>query len=208
MIAILDYGIGNLRSLSNALKFCDIPHNVTRDTTDIAEAKGLILPGVGAFNAGMVNLKQFGLIDALRARIKNNKPTLGICLGFQLMCESSEEFGLHQGLGSFKTTVKKIHTTARLPHIGWTTVEEVKGARLAKLFMGTEGKNFYFVHSFCITDTPAITGKSFTTYGGDRFISAAAEGNIFGVQFHPEKSSLHGLQIIKNFYRISLEESL
>ena len=173
---------------------------ITNDVSKIDKSDAFILPGVGAFGKAMSNLKSLKLIDPIKEQIlSNKKPILGICLGMQLLADNSEEKGSYQGLGLIKGTVKKINTQKqyRLPHIGWNDLKIVKEKPLLAKILKEDA--FYFVHSFEFkADIKHIS--SFTDYGND-IVSSVQNKNIFGVQFHPEKSKTSGLLIFRNFLK-------
>lgn len=201
MTIIVDYGMGNLGSILNMLKKIGVDAAVSSNCEDIANADKLILPGVGAFENGMRKLAGLGLAPVLEKKVMGEKtPILGICLGMQLMTKSSEE-GQGTGLGWIDaTTVRFKHGggTAKLkiPHMGWNTVTVKKDSLLFKDMFPEPG--FYFVHSYhavCTHEQDILA----TTYYGYDFVSAFQKGNIFGVQFHPEKSHKFGMKLLKNF---------
>jgi glutamine amidotransferase len=201
MIAIVDYGLGNLRSIEKA--FCRIgrPAVISSSERDILDADRLVLPGVGHFKQGMANLRERGLDVLLReAVIERGKPILGICLGMQLLTEFSAE-GECDGLGWVPARVTKFSfaegSRRKVPHMGWNTVRVAKPH--LELFQGTgPDSEFYFVHSFYVAAPKADFPHALTAYG-DEFISCFQSGRIHGVQFHPEKSHEAGLAVLKNF---------
>jgi len=199
MIAIVDYGLGNLRSVSGALERLGVDHVITNQPEQLTSAEKLILPGVGAFGDGMKNLHSRGLVNVLnRLVLEDCKPILGICLGFQLMAKESTEFGHHEGLGWVDACVEKLETNGglRLPHVGWNDLFQIKGCRL---FEGIpRSALFYYVHSYHVRcrDEAIVTGEC--EYGV-RFTAAVRQDNIFGTQFHPEKSQQWGLKLLANF---------
>lgn len=206
MIAVIDYGLGNTGSVVNALNTLGVKNVITNDTAVIKKATGLILPGVGAAGQGMKNLKKNGLDKIIVEEIKKCKPFLGICLGMQLLFETSEE-GNVNCLGIFEGTVKKFTKMRKIPQIGWNNVEtqisklksQNNNSKQKKLFAGIPNNSyFYFVNSYYCNpkDKKIIAGK--TTYG-ETFASVVAKDNIVGVQFHPEKSGDVGFQLLKNF---------
>jgi glutamine amidotransferase len=198
MIAIIDYGMGNLRSVHKAFEAVGHESVVTREARIIADANHVVLPGVGAFGDCMANLEQYELIDPICAAIKSGKPFLGICLGLQLLFTESEEFGTNKGLGIIPGRVRKfvLDTTLKVPHMGWNEVEIV---RPAPPFEGIRtGSHCYFVHSYYVEPADAGVTAALTDYG-HRFTSAVWKDNIVACQFHPEKSQGIGLQLIKNF---------
>ncbi|MBK9307543.1 MAG: imidazole glycerol phosphate synthase subunit HisH [Nitrospira sp.] len=198
MIAIIDYGMGNLRSVSKAFEAVGHQAIVTRDATSIRNASHVVLPGVGAFGDCMANVKQYGLIESIQVAIQSGKPFLGICLGLQLLFTESEEFGRHEGLDIFPGKVRafsKDHAL-KVPHMGWNQASIQKPC---PLFEGiADGANWYFVHSFFVDpDDQQITATT-TTYGIS-FTSSIWKDNVVACQFHPEKSQAAGLRLIKNF---------
>jgi glutamine amidotransferase len=200
MVVIVDYGLGNLRSVSGAVAKVGFEAKISHDVNDFERASHLILPGVGAFGDGMANLETRGLIPALhRSVITGGKPILGICLGAQLLARDSEEFGNHRGLGWIPASVRRIappDTSLRVPHVGWNALLQ---RRPLPLFADVpDGALFYFVHSYHIVcDDPAMTAAE-CTYGFD-MTAVIHRDNVYGTQFHPEKSQLHGLTVLKNF---------
>jgi glutamine amidotransferase len=208
-IAILDYGIGNVRSISNAVEAVGETPLLTRNTANIMEAKGLIFPGVGAFAKGMENLREYGLIETIRDYAATGKPFLGICLGMQMLFEWSEEFGHSPGLGLIEGKVIRMPFAdgddLKLPHIRWSGIEEPEPGRWDRSIL--EGvspeEEAYFVHSFVGVPADARDVLATTRYGNSSFCSAVRRANVFGVQFHPEKSRNTGLHIMGNFIKLS-----
>lgn len=199
-VCILDYGSGNVRSVFNLCSLLTGRVSVSNDAAVIADATHLILPGVGAFGAAMRKIGETIPLDALReAVLVRRTPFLGICVGMQVLAERGFEFGEHKGLGWIPGTVQKLTTTLPLPHIGWNSIE---AARLSPLIEGMKGSDFYFVHSFVFTPASSESAVAVTDYG-TRFASVIAQGNIFGVQFHPEKSQKAGRQLLTNFLSLS-----
>ncbi len=200
MIAIIDYGLGNLASIKNALESIGIENEITEEKEKIQKADKLILSGVGAFGYGIENLNKMGLIDVLNEEILvKKKPILGICLGMQLMCTKSYEGGEFRGLGWIDAEVVRFDSKNkkfRVPHIGWNDVECNLDSPLFKGGRNTE--TFYFVHSYYLKpkDEEIIIG---TCDYGIKFCAAIQKENIFATQFHPEKSQYEGLQILRNF---------
>ncbi|GAB6275198.1 MAG: imidazole glycerol phosphate synthase subunit HisH [Peptococcaceae bacterium] len=199
MIAIIDYGRGNLRSVQKGFEKVGVEAIITQDPEVAAKATGLVLPGVGAFADAMTNLKDKGLDDVVREAIFLNKPFLGICLGLQLLFETSEEWGYSEGLGIFPGQVRQLPDNLKVPHMGWNQVDFVKSNPLVE---GIPNKTyFYFVHSFYVEPADKFLVGGLTEYGLN-FTSMISKNNLFALQFHPEKSSVMGLQILKNFGRI------
>jgi imidazole glycerol-phosphate synthase subunit HisH len=196
MIAIIDYGVGNLRSVEKAFAKVGVPAQVTSDPDTIRHAPGVVLPGVGAFADCMANLNEYGMVEVVKAIIAAGKPLLGICVGMQILFEASEENGYHVGLGILGGVVKKIPGKLKVPQIGWNNLNFTKPS---PLFTGIEDNSYvYFVHSYSAvpTDTGVVTA---TTQYGQELTVAVQRGNIYAVQFHPEKSSEIGLEMLKNF---------
>lgn len=199
LIAIIDYGMGNLRSVKKGFEKQGFEAEITRDPGRAREAAGLVVPGVGAFRDAMENLQAAGLDKAILEAAAENKPLLGICLGYQLLFEESEEWGLTKGLGIFTGKVRRIPPGLRVPHMGWNQLEIKKpGTILAGI---PDGAAFYFVHSYYVTSGSRDIVIAETEYG-IKFASVVGRGNTFGVQFHPEKSSTLGLRILQNFGRL------
>ena len=200
MIAIIDYGMGNLRSVQKGLERAGGEAVVTRDIGQIESARGVVLPGVGAFSACMQNLGNFGLIDPIRAAIRKKKPFLGICLGFQLLFSESEEFGPQEGLDLFSGKVVGFHAGKELkvPHMGWNRLEK----KIQSPFLEgvSSGDYVYFVHSFYVVPDDSSIIATTTDYG-ESFVSSIATESLFACQFHPEKSQELGLRILANFGR-------
>ena len=193
MIAILDYGSGNLRSALRAFETTGRQVTLTSDAEFAAKADALVVPGVGAFGACMSGLKQINGDQIIKSRVLAGKPTLGICVGMQIMFEQGVEHGTFPGVGALKGTVQKLNAPV-LPHMGWNTVD-IHGT--SKLFRGIENESFYFVHSFAVKN---YAGKNYaTTNYHDVFLAALEEGTICATQFHPEKSGAAGLKLIKNW---------
>lgn len=199
MITIIDYGCGNLDSIRNMFKKCGHASEITGDASRVATASKLLLPGVGAFDAGMENLERSGLIPLLTRRVLDDGvPVLGICLGMQLMTRRSEE-GQRPGLGWVDAEVVRLRPrdpAMKVPHMGWNVVQPARAATLTEN-LPTESR-FYFVHSYhvqCRQDQDVLLR---TRYGTD-FHSGFHRGNVWGVQFHPEKSHRFGMQLLSNF---------
>lgn len=198
-IAILDYGMGNLRSVEKALERVGAEAEITPEPDRAREADGLILPGVGAFPRAMARVRELGHDELAKERLAAGTPVLGICLGMQLLFESSTELGGEEGIGLLEGEVREIRAgDAKVPHIGWSAVS---WERRSPLTDGIEdGTPFYFVHSF--TPQPGSEDVLGTAAYGERFACAVERGNLFGVQFHPEKSSAAGLRLLSNFARV------
>ncbi len=203
MIAIIDYGMGNLRSVSKGFEKVGHTAVIARDPATISNASHVVLPGVGAFKDCMMNLEKYDLIDSVYKAIESGKPFLGICLGLQLLFDESEEFGTHKGLGVIKGKVVKfsddmIEESARLkiPHMGWNNID-IKHS--PPVLDGIQDNSFfYFVHSYYVVPEDEKVNATTTTYGIE-FTSSIWKDNIFASQFHPEKSQSLGLKILNNF---------
>ncbi|MCM2359275.1 MAG: imidazole glycerol phosphate synthase subunit HisH [Geobacteraceae bacterium] len=203
MIAIIDYGMGNLRSVQKGFERVGCDATVTADPKVVLEADKIVLPGVGAFPDCMRNLEQGGFIEPLLRVIREGRPFLGICLGLQLLFTESEEFGIHQGLGvipgrvvRFPEGMAEHGENLKVPHMGWNQLEI---RRRPPVFEGVEdGSNFYFVHSYYVSPEDESVVATTTSYGIG-FCSSIWKENIVATQFHPEKSQEKGLRILKNF---------
>jgi len=195
---IIDYGMGNLRSVSNALRFLGCDAVISNRVEDISKADALVLPGVGAFEEAMNNLTGLGLVAILKQKVmEEKKPLLGICLGMQLLAGSSQENGLHQGLGFIEGNVIRIPVdkSLPLPHVGWNNIEVMKSEPLFRKI--GKDTNFYFVHSYCLDCDDAIV-SSYCDYGV-RIVASIQKDNILATQFHPEKSQTNGLRLLRGF---------
>lgn len=202
-IAIIDYGLGNLDSVANMFKRIGSDAIITSQKEILSEAKKLVLPGVGAFDTGMTNLKENGMIEVLNKKVVMEKvPILGICLGMQLMTLSSEE-GNEKGLGWIDANTLKfkfdLDKNIKIPHMGWNEISIYKDSRLAKNLYNDA--RFYFVHSFYVKCNNLQDQLFMTNYGGE-ICSAFEKDNIFGVQFHPEKSHKFGMRLFENFVNL------
>jgi len=198
VIAVVDYGMGNLRSVEKALQKVGAETLVTSDAEKIMGAEGLVLPGVGAFKDYMRNLKDYGLIAPLRQFIQSGRPFLGICLGLQLLFSESKEFGVYKGLDIIKGKVVRFpqNSILKIPHMGWNTI---KIKREVPLLQNIKDESyFYFVHSYyAVPEDESIVTS--TTHYGIEFVSSICHNNIFACQFHPEKSQELGLNILRRF---------
>jgi glutamine amidotransferase len=196
MIAIIDYGMGNLRSVQRAFEHVGAEVIVTAHRETIASASAVVLPGVGAFGKAMSNLERAGLTDVIRQVIAQGRPFLGICLGLQLLFEESEEMGQHRGLGVFGGQVKRFEVDLKVPQIGWN---QIHIQRPGPLLEGVaDGSYAYFVHSYYVAPTDPEIVLATTDYEID-YASIVGQDNVFGIQFHPEKSQAVGLRILRNF---------
>jgi imidazole glycerol-phosphate synthase subunit HisH len=197
-IAVVDYGMGNRRSVEKALEHVGARATITRDRDVLAAADGLVVPGVGAFPRAMSNLNELGLSDVIAERGAAGAPVLGVCLGMHLLFERSSEFEPTVGLGLIAGEVTPLRTGGlRVPHIGWNRVEFTRPSPLTES-LPADGAYFYHVHSLVPrpADDEDILG---TSEYGERFVTAVQRGTVFGLQFHPEKSSTHGLALLRNF---------
>ncbi len=196
MIIIIDYRMGNLRSVEKAFHHLGFEAAVSGDPADISTAGHLVLPGDGAFGKSMEHLRDLGFERPLREFLDTGKPFLGICVGFQLLFERSEELGRHEGLGLLAGEVKKFPPGGKIPHMGWN---QVKQTRPSALYQGIPDESFfYFVHSYYAAAGSEDDILGTTDYGVN-FASIAGRDNLFAVQFHPEKSQEVGLRLLKNF---------
>jgi glutamine amidotransferase len=197
-IAVVDYGMGNRRSVQKALEHVGATTVISRDHGELNAADALVVPGVGAFPLAMANLHELGLAELIRARALSATPILGICLGMQLLFEHSEELGSTEGLALIPGDVRSLNSGGlRIPHIGWNEVRFERPSPLTDTLPQT-GCAFYHVHSMAAR--PADPGDVIgTTEYGERFATIVARGSVLGVQFHPEKSSTHGLRMLRNF---------
>ena len=200
MIGIIDYGMGNLRSVQKAFEFLGFAAEIVEEPERLSGATHLVLPGDAAFGDAMRNLRAAGWDQAIIEGIAAEKPFLGICVGLQLMFSVSEEMGQHSGLGILPGKCVRFPVTERVPQIGWN---QVAIKRDVPLLAGVpEGSFFYFVHSFYVETVNESDCVATTDYGLD-YTSIAGDGRVFGVQFHPEKSQAHGLRLLDNFARLN-----
>jgi glutamine amidotransferase len=192
LIAIVDYGVGNIRSVERALAHVGAEPKLSADPDELEQAEGIVLPGVGAFAPALEKLTQNGLGRRIVDMARKGKPLLGVCLGYQLLFEESEEHGRHQGLGLLPGKVVEVANSARLPVIGWSRLEQSDDS---VLWQGIEDRSyFYFVHSY--TPSSSSAAVAWTEHSP---AAAGARGNVMGTQFHPEKSGADGLRVYKNF---------
>src|ERR1035437_81364 len=200
-IAVIDYGMGNLHSVMKALQYEKVAAILTDKPETIRKCSGIILPGVGAFPDAMAEIKKRRLLEVLTREVEGGKPILCICLGMQLLFSCSSEFGTHKGLGFIPGKVVRFDRKMKVPHMGWNSAETAK--KESKILKSIKnGQYFYFVHSYyCVpSDKKAVLTK--TQYGNTIFTSAVELGNVFGFQFHPEKSSEKAMVVYKNFFEI------
>ncbi len=198
MVVIVDYGMGNLRSVQKGFERIGATAVISRDQKEIEQADRLVLPGVGAFPMCMENLTELNLVDSLLEFVNSGRPFLGICLGLQLLFDESEEFGRHEGLKVVPGKVRAFRKDMglKIPHMGWN---EVKFSKDTPIFKGIEDNSyFYFVHSYYV-DPESQSDTAAEAEYGIRFTCAVHRDNVFAVQFHPEKSQELGLTILKNF---------
>ena len=198
-IAIVDYGLGNIASIKNAFLYHGVDPVVTSSPFQIKSADKLILPGVGAFQPAITRLKKTGLYDAIVEKVTEGTFILGICLGMQLLFTVSYENGVHNGFNFIEGEVVRFQNVSKIPHMGWNSVEIVGKSRL---FEGIrDGEFFYFVHSYYCKPEKNEDIAAISEYGGS-FCAAVKKGNVFGVQFHPEKSHCPGLKVLENFIKL------
>lgn len=200
MISILDYGMGNLRSVLKAFEQQGISARIITTAAEVAGSEKLVLPGVGAFADAMAHLREQGLVGAIRQHASNDKPLLGICLGLQLLFETGYEDGVHEGLGIVKGECVRFDVDRtmhlKVPHMGWN---QLRIEKPCALYEGLpEGAGVYFVHGYHVVPTDKSVVATTTDYGR-AFVSSIAQGKTFACQFHPEKSQAVGLRILKNF---------
>jgi glutamine amidotransferase len=210
-IAIIDYNVGNLKSIINALEWAGAEVVLTRDKKVMFSADGCILPGVGAFSHGIGKLKEYKIFDTLQSFRNSQQPLLGICLGMQMLFSQSEEFGMTEGLNLIEGKIKKIplldKNCQKLPHISWNELSRPEYSNWEGTILDglTEQSNMYFVHSFAAEPHDKSDILAETVYSNHKFCSVVKKNNIYGCQFHPEKSALEGLTIMKNFVKICKE---
>lgn len=202
MIAIIDYGVGNLHNLKNALDFLGLDGRIVQEPDLLEEASHIILPGVGAFKPAMDRLRDCGMEPVVRERVAAGVPFLGVCVGMQLLFETSEEGGEHEGLGLIPGRVVRFAHELKIPQIGWN---QVVFQREDPLLEGIPGDSyFYFVHSYHAVLTHGSDGLGLADYG-EWFPAIVRRGNLWGAQFHPEKSQEQGLRLLTNFSRLRPE---
>lgn len=207
MITIVDYGMGNLRSVQKAFERVGTAAVFATDPLDIAGAEQLVLPGVGAFRDAIAELRRKDLVRPVLDHIAAGKPFLGICLGLQLLFDVSDEGGEHEGLGILAGRVERFPEQAgfKVPHMGWNRLERTGDSQM--LVDIPDEAHFYFVHSYHVVPTEQSVVAARTSYIVP-FVSAVARDNLFAVQFHPEKSQRHGLQLLKNFAELGADVSV
>ncbi len=195
MIAIVDYGMGNLRSVQKAFEYLGYDAAVTDSAQALANASHVVLPGVGAFRDAISALRSKGLDEAIKRETAKGKPFLGICLGMQMLFDKSLEDGEYEGLGLIGGEVVRFDTDLKIPHIGWNTLFYNKRTAL---FDGVDDNYFYFVHSYHAAKVASEDVETTSVYGYE-FVASVNRENVWGVQFHPEKSGDTGLKVLKNF---------
>jgi len=210
-IAVVNYGTGNLFSIKSACESVGLRAHITTSKKQIMDADAVILPGVGAFGDAIKALRDLDLVAVLKESATSSKPFLGICLGMQMLLEESNEFGRHQGLSIVKGSVSVLQVCTdstgrkvKVPHVGWTRIHKAKGGLAGDAWHDSflegleDGEYMYFVHSFCVTPQDENLILSMSRYGEMEFCSSFQSNNIFGCQFHPERSGSQGLRIYKN----------
>lgn len=207
-VAIIDYGVGNLLSVERALRRNSVTTFVSADPDELADSSHIVLPGVGAFGRAMSLLKERGLDTFLKSYVETGKPLLGICLGMQLLFQGSEELGCWDGLGFLKGKVVPIEaghfgpSEVKVPHVGWTTIEPRVECRLLQSFVNEHKDrrlSFYFLHSYRAVPSFSNVTKAVCLYGHIEIVAIVEKDNIYGCQFHPEKSGPRGLELLRNF---------
>jgi len=204
-ISVIDYDIGNVKSILRALEKVGAEPVLSREDKEILSSDAAVFPGVGAFSVGMENLRRYDLIDTIYRFVETGKPFLGICLGMQILMEESEEFVLTKGMGLLKGRVVRLivekSCDEKIPHVGWNKIEEPEEKRWKGTIFNSikNPSSVYFVHSFMAQPSDPADILSTTVYGGNAFCSAVNRGNIYGCQFHPEKSAVTGLRILNDF---------
>jgi glutamine amidotransferase len=200
MIAIIDCEIGNLRSVQKAFEFIGVEARITSDSAEILTAGAVVLPGVGAFRDAIAYLRETNLDDVIRRVVDEGKPFLGICLGMQMFADISEEGGRLEGFGLISGQVVKLPKTEKIPEMGWNEINTTPGVAIFKDIPA--GARFYFAHSYYFRPVDDKNIAATTNYGVT-YASAVYQDNVFGTQFHPEKSGANGLKILKNFAELT-----
>jgi glutamine amidotransferase len=213
MIAIVDYGLGNLFSVKHALNAVGAQAEVTSSCDDVMKADAVVLPGVGAFGDAMDSLKKMGLTGALKDFVSTGRPVIGICLGMQLLMSESFEFGRHEGLGFISGKVVRFEDPKdgddilKVPEVGWNRIKVLEG-RGEQVYEGVkDGSYMYFVHSYYVVPEDAAVAMTVSRYGNMEFCSSVRNGNIIAFQFHPERSGKDGLAIYRNLMTIIYEKT-
>jgi imidazole glycerol-phosphate synthase subunit HisH len=209
-VTVIDYGMGNLHSVCHAFEHIGCEVLLTASPQDVARAERLVLPGVGAFKDGMAELDKRGLVGAIRDYAASGRPVLGICLGMQMLLESSDEFGDHEGLGLINGVVRVVPKTGandvthKIPHIGWNRLLPCSGAWDRTILNGiAQGTEVYFVHSYTAHPADEALRLADADYDGCRISAAVRKDRVYGCQFHPEKSGPAGLQMLRNFVEVA-----
>jgi glutamine amidotransferase len=204
-IGVIDYGRGNLRSVAKALEKVGARVKVSGRPGELAGAAGLLLPGVGAFGDAMAALERRGLAALVRRQVREQRPLLGVCLGLQLFCRDSDEFGRHRGFGFFDLPVRRFGRGLKVPHMGWNAVHDPTGC---PLFRGLRpDRPFYFLHSYRVRLDAKVPAAR-TVYGREAFAAALWRGALFATQFHPEKSQADGLLVYRNYWGLCRQGAL
>jgi len=199
MIAIVDYGVGNLNSVQNALKSMNIESIISSDSVEISKCRSIIVPGVGAFPDAMKNMKDTGLDKVIIAAAKQGKPILGICLGMQLFFDESDEIEKCVGLGLLKGNIRKLEGNIKIPHMGWNSLSFETDSQILSGVL--ENKYVYFVHSYYAENCEPGIVNAYAMYE-KKIPAIVSKGNIYGMQFHPEKSGEFGMKLLKNFVEV------
>jgi imidazole glycerol-phosphate synthase subunit HisH len=198
VIAIVDYGAGNLHSIQRALERRGLTVRIIDAPTSLEEAQALVVPGDGAFGPAMARLRALGFVDPIRSHVRSGRPFLGVCLGMQVLFEQSEEDGVHEGLGLFAGRVVRLPSEVKVPHMGWNQLRLVRASPLLEGLR--TGAYVYFVHSFyAVPEDPALVAAT-TEYGVD-VAAVVGHDNVWATQFHPEKSGSVGIRMLENFAR-------
>lgn len=198
MVVIIDYGMGNLKSVYNALNVLDIPCKISSSVEEISKAHSLILPGVGAFKDAMDNISKSGLVDIIKNKVSEGTPLLGICLGMQMLYEKGYEVEEREGLGFLKGEIRLMEPTEKIkiPHIGWNRLEYTRDSSFSEI---DKEEFVYYVHSYCATNIDEKQLVAYSEYGEFKIPGLVQNKNVIGAQFHPEKSGEIGLSILKKF---------
>lgn len=203
-VAILSYGTGNLASLKDALNFLGASCVIATSAQDLIASEAIVLPGVGSFSHATNFLRETGLLQPTLARIKSGAPTLGICLGFQLLTRYSEEGDL-EGLGLFRCDTRRIRPSSskifKVPHLGWNNISATRGTPILLSSVPREDQVFYFSNAYSVGLSPELPSPIGIYQHGGEFVAMLEQGSLFGVQFHPEKSRTQGMQVLRNFLR-------
>lgn len=210
-IVIVDYGLGNLFNVYKAFAYQEIPAVISGDPRDVTEADALVIPGVGAFQDGMKGLEERGLVASILDFAKSGRPVLGICLGMQMLMEEGFEMGRHRGLGLIEGSVlpfrRDDRMSVKIPHMGWNRIRKAASPSDPFLQDTREDSMFYFVHSYFVQPKDPGNVLAVTEYGGVSFCSIVSKANVYGCQFHPEKSGAEGLALLRAFSQINREVS-